>query len=136
MTSHQELHPAKSARCIATRRRGVSGRLLEWCGSASPNGLRFADVGAGTKVTLRKDTDSSGGLFGKLGGPVVVKLYSRDVRGNWTKPSCCWTPAQFSPALAGGDDAALALVVSGQDLVRLEDCRAVRYGQRSNRASV
>jgi uncharacterized membrane protein len=44
--------------------------------------LRFADDGAGTKVTLWQDTDSFGGFFGKLGEPVVVKLYSRDVRGN------------------------------------------------------
>ena len=47
--------------------------------------LRFADAEAGTKVTMWQETDPFGGFFGKLGEPVVVKLYARDVRGNLEK---------------------------------------------------
>lgn len=44
---------------------------------------RFEDTdGGGTRLTIRGETPGLGGVFGKLGDPLVVRMFSRDVRGN------------------------------------------------------
>jgi uncharacterized protein YndB with AHSA1/START domain len=44
--------------------------------------FRFEDAESGTLVTFRGETSGLGGFFGKLGDPVVVKVFARDVRTN------------------------------------------------------
>jgi uncharacterized protein YndB with AHSA1/START domain len=44
--------------------------------------LRFDDVPGGTRITWHQETEEGGGLFGKLSDAIVVKMYSRDIRGN------------------------------------------------------
>lgn len=45
--------------------------------------FRFEDADeGGTRLTIRGESPGFGGVFGKLGDPLVVRLFSRDVRGN------------------------------------------------------
>ncbi len=46
--------------------------------------FQFEDAGGGTRVTFHAETPGLGGFFGKLGDPIVVKLFARDVRANLT----------------------------------------------------
>jgi len=43
--------------------------------------MSVADVGEGTRVTFHQETESFGGVF-KFADKLVLKMYSRDVRGN------------------------------------------------------
>jgi uncharacterized membrane protein len=40
------------------------------------------DADGGTRVTIHSETESLGGFFGKLGDPIVQKMYSRDVHAS------------------------------------------------------
>ncbi len=45
--------------------------------------FRFEDADdGGTRLTIRGESPGLGGVFGKLSDPLVVRLFSRDVRGN------------------------------------------------------
>jgi carbon monoxide dehydrogenase subunit G len=46
--------------------------------------MSFSDEGSGTKVTWHQETDSLGSVF-KFADPIVVKMYSKDVRSNLEK---------------------------------------------------
>lgn len=46
--------------------------------------LRYEDEGEGTKVTWRQEIESLKGFF-KFADPIVLKMYSRDVRSNLDK---------------------------------------------------
>ncbi len=46
--------------------------------------VTYADEGEGTRVTWRQEVESLKGLF-KYADPLVMKLYSRDVRANLEK---------------------------------------------------
>jgi carbon monoxide dehydrogenase subunit G len=46
--------------------------------------MSFSDEGSGTKVTWHQETESLGSVF-KFADPIVVKMYSRDVRSNLEK---------------------------------------------------
>lgn len=42
----------------------------------------YTEEDGGTRVDFLQEVPSLGGFFGRLGDPVVTKMYSRDVRGN------------------------------------------------------
>jgi uncharacterized membrane protein len=44
--------------------------------------MELEDDDGGTKVTIHAETESLGGFFGKLGDPIVNKMYARDTRAN------------------------------------------------------
>jgi uncharacterized protein YndB with AHSA1/START domain len=45
--------------------------------------FRFEDADdGGTRLTIRGESPGLGGVFGKLGDPLVVRMFSRDVRAN------------------------------------------------------
>lgn len=43
---------------------------------------RFEDVDGGTQMTFHGEAPSLGGFFGKLGDPIVTRMFARDVRAN------------------------------------------------------
>lgn len=45
----------------------------------------YEPEGEGTRVTFIQEVGSLGGFFGRLSDPLVVKMYSRDVRSNLDK---------------------------------------------------
>lgn len=49
----------------------------------------YDSEGEGARVTFIQEVGSLGGFFGRLSDPLVVKMYSRDVRSNLDKPRCC-----------------------------------------------
>lgn len=45
--------------------------------------FRFEDADdGGTRLTIHGESPGFGGMFGKLSDPLVVRMFSRDVRGN------------------------------------------------------
>lgn len=44
--------------------------------------FRFADEGDATRMTIHVESPGFGGLFGRLSDPLVVTMFSRDVRAN------------------------------------------------------
>ncbi|MDH3606295.1 MAG: SRPBCC family protein [Acidimicrobiia bacterium] len=45
----------------------------------------FAPAALGTKMTYHMETEAFGGFFGKLADPLVVRMFSKDVRANLEK---------------------------------------------------
>lgn len=89
---------------VGDRERGVvkaAGRKIEWTSEIIQADLGKAiamksieapfpftwrmeleDDGDGTRATVHAETESMGGFFGKLGDPIVSKMYARDVKAN------------------------------------------------------
>lgn len=61
-------------------------RLLAWRSVEAPFDFEMSQsletVDGGTRLSWTGHTDSMGGFFGKLADPLVVRMFSRDVRSN------------------------------------------------------
>jgi hypothetical protein len=53
--------------------------------------LRYEDEGEGSRILCHQEVESLKGFF-KFADPVVLKLYSRDVRSNLEKAMTIWSP--------------------------------------------
>ncbi len=47
--------------------------------------ITYEDTNGGTLLRWRQETDAFGGFFGKLADPLVIRMYSKDVRSNLEK---------------------------------------------------
>lgn len=60
-------------------------------------GVELQDADGGTHVTYHGEAESLGRFFDRLGGPVVAKIYGRDVKANLQKLKVLLEEAEASP---------------------------------------
>lgn len=62
------------------------GRLLAWRSIEALFDFEMSqtleDTDGGTRLTWKGHTESMGGFFGKLADPLVMRMFSRDLRSN------------------------------------------------------